>query len=129
MCKFNVHQNRTADGVVITSGLVVWTNDMNVGRVVSDNCQGETKCCEEPTHKGQMNLDDHSWFTDHDAATCDDSTKFCRHDHWFRVECPNGGGGSFNGERLATAHRTYDGRRLLALDALGDVLTPAPVEW
>jgi hypothetical protein len=79
---FNPHGNRTADGVLITVGLVVWTNEMEVGIVRSDDDASAYGCC----------LGSHG-----DADPC---PKSCRHDHWFTVDTRRGSK-SFNGELLA----------------------------
>lgn len=104
---FNVHSNRTADGVLIIPGLRVWTNEMVQGVVISDDhAPREGVCCGNPEHQnGQVFIRDmRGWFTDH-SATCEDG-KYCTHNHWFTVETANGTK-SFDGERLATK---FEGR-------------------
>lgn len=97
---FNPHNNRTADGIVVTVGLVVFDNNLDVVTVTGERASG---CCSIETHVGQMfQTDPRGWFSDHSAATCD-AGGYCRHDHWFETT-----GGSFNGERLST---TFEGRK------------------
>lgn len=104
---FNPHNNRTADGVVITVGMAVFTNEMNLVRVVSDDTSSYQCTCENHDKPdGQIYLNG-TWFSDHPRANAL-VTKgcYCRHDHWFTVEAPEGeqGSGRFNGERLGTRH-------------------------
>ena len=126
MCKFNVHNNKTSDGVPITLGLAVFTNEMEVGTVVADTDREPSKCCEEPTHvNGQMYVSGGGWFTNHAARnSCDEPGKYCGHNHWFRVEVPNGKGGTFDGERLATTHKTYEGTTRVAFEELCKLTDP-----
>lgn len=114
---FNPHNNVTADGVVITEGLRVFTNNLDVGEVISDST---STCCLEPTDdpelldhrrtscpKGQQRIGN-TYFTDHQATTEYPHTA-CRHDHWFDVMLDNDGGTvMMNGERMATV---FEGRR------------------
>jgi hypothetical protein len=112
MFGFNPHGNVTADGVLITEGLRVWTNEMKRGIVHTDDNVGEHLCCsdnknfDEAVHhpKGQMKVNG-GWFTDH-TVTCEDGF-YCGHDHWFQVSTADGTK-SFNGERLATV---FEGRK------------------
>jgi hypothetical protein len=103
MNEFNVHKNKTADGVVITLGMEVLTNEYRVGKVTADANQ-EKNCCENPNHNGQMHLlgEPAGWFSDHgEASKCNGEYILCRHDHWFDVRYNDGAsGGQFNGERL-----------------------------
>lgn len=106
--KFNPHDNVTANGVLITEGLRVWTLDIVRGTVVADDTVGEHMCCSdaktfpEAEHHatGQM-LVDGVWFTDHNVTCEDRDFVGCRHDHWFRV-ATDAGTKEFNGERLST---------------------------
>lgn len=107
--KFNPHDNVTADGVVITDGLRVWTNEVERGVVMSDDNLGEHMCCsdaktfpEAKHHAGAQMRVEGAWFTDHHNVTCEDRDYVgCRHDHWFTVSTARGTK-SFNGERLST---------------------------
>jgi hypothetical protein len=110
---FNPHGNRTANGVVITEGLEVFTNELRVGKVVADE-RNDGMCCvkqgaDPETHgnSGQIRLSQ-GWFSDHPTANkLVELGCHCRHDHWFTVETANGTV-SMNGERLATF---FEGRR------------------
>lgn len=111
---FNPHHNVTADGVLITEGLRVFTNELNVGVIVSDDTNGEYMCCHDNTDgtthpKGQFRPSGTNvWFTDHAAAQAPNACKAgCRHDHWFTVSTDQGTK-SFNGERIATV---FEGRK------------------
>ena len=98
---FNRHANVTADGVVIVEGLRVITNEMRHGTVVKD--RNESMCCERSHDKAQLQQRG-TWFTDHDKGRdCVGRCTACRHNHWFDVEYDDGGGGMFDGERMATA--------------------------
>ena len=114
--RFNPHNNVTADGVVITKGLRVFTNEMEVATVIEDQdvhefgCCSREKCADWTTHHetpGQLKVSG-GWFSDHTArgALCDEGC-FCNHDHWFQVSTKNGTK-AFNGERLATR---FEGKR------------------
>lgn len=98
MCRFNVHENKTADGVVIVLGLEVVTNEWKRGVVVADNNQNNG-CCQEPSHKGQQTIEGNV-YTDHSKRECDNQPVLCHHDHWFEVEYTDGSFHQFNGERL-----------------------------
>lgn len=108
MTVFNIHKNVTADGVEITPGLRVFTNELAVGVVTID--RNQDRCCERGEAgghpKAQMyQTDPRGWFTDHRAG---DACPRCRHNHWFNVTYDEGGGGMFDGERMAT---TFEGRK------------------
>jgi hypothetical protein len=99
MCRFNVHQNKTADGAIIVLGLKVVTNEWRLGTVVADLSQSSS-CCEEPSHSGQFTSGDYI-FTDHQKQRCPDGTYAgCHHDHWFDVQYADGSRKMMNGERL-----------------------------
>jgi hypothetical protein len=126
---FNVHNNKTADGVVITVGLKVVTNECEQAVILSDDNDTEYNCC-APTdsHTELASRDDYTadqlhpsgqvriegvYFTDH-TATCEPSVggyAACRHNHWFRVSTKNGTK-SFDGERLGAY--SYGGVRVEA---------------
>lgn len=116
MSIFNPHGNVTADGVLITEGLEVFTNELEVGKVVEDphGSQGE-RCCLKAEHVGQLR-NEIGTFTDHSKQECD-AGGWCRHNHWFTIETAKGTK-SFDGERLATVHRDYDGKRHVAKDEI-----------
>jgi hypothetical protein len=107
--QFNPHGNVTANGVLITEGLMVITNEMEAGRILVDESSGEHLCCSdnkcfpgaEHHSKGQVQLSG-AWFTDHElGVNAVDGGCYCRHNHWFRVETKRGTK-SFDGERVAT---------------------------
>lgn len=128
---FNPHLNKTADGVVITPGLKVFTNELTIGTVVSDDNDAPFRCCQptsvvgshyDPIPKedyldraqlehliesGQMTVNN-AIFTNHNYV-CELSASYdpCGHDHWFTVQTKNGTK-SFNGERLATV---FEGKK------------------
>jgi hypothetical protein len=126
---FNVHNNLTADGVLITEGMKVVTNDCEQGTVVADSDDTEFGCC-APTdshsdtarvsdytlpqlhNSGQMVVDG-IHFTDHENGyKCPESAGGiapCRHNHWFRVATSNGTV-SLDGERMGA--RSYGGVRV-----------------
>lgn len=127
---FNVHQNLTADGVLIQPGMKVVTNECEQGTILKDDSEHEFGCC-APTDSfgktwdqredylpsqlhasGQMTVSG-IIFTDHENGyKCPESEGGyapCRHDHWFTVSTSNGTK-SFNGERLG-AH-SYGGVRV-----------------
>lgn len=111
MSIFNIHKNVTADGVVITEGLRVYSNELETGVVVG---RDQGRCCgrgEAGGHpKAQLRpsgMD--GWFTDHPAgAKAVTAGCYCRHNHWFDVKYDNGGGGMFDGERITT---TFQGKK------------------
>ena len=111
---FNPHGNVTADGVLIVEGLRVFTNEMEVGTVVSGepstccmNDLSEEDKAKHPEGNAQVRIGT-GWFSDHEAGAhwvaggC-----YCRHDHWFKVQTETSLK-SFNGERIATR---FEGRR------------------
>lgn len=108
--KFNPHDSRTADGKIITLGLIVFTNEMEVGRVIGDT---HTCCANHGAPAAQMQAEG-AYFTDHEHAP-DPTVCYCRHDHWFEVEALADTDGtevhtrSMNGERLSTIFRSYGG--------------------
>lgn len=116
---FNPHGNLTADGKTVSVGLLVIINDLRPAKVVSDDTFGP-QCCGRVDHSGQTYING-GIFADHSKADCSDG-KFCRHDHWFTVEYPNGNTDKFNGERLATK---FEGRTALQawVEAGGSVMT------
>jgi hypothetical protein len=90
---FNPHNTKTADGVVITPNLRVFTNEMAVGRVIKDRDANEDGTCK--------------------------LGEYCSGDHWFDVEYDDeattpgnrryvGSGNMMNGDRMATI---FEGKR------------------
>ena len=96
---FNPHGNKTADGVLITVGMRVFDNSLDIGTVVKDNTSPDNCCGTESGHFGQIRIGS-GWYSDHNAATCDRS-KYCRHDHWFDILMDSGVTRQMNGERMA----------------------------
>jgi hypothetical protein len=94
---FNPHSNKTADGAVIVPQMYVFTNEMEVGRVVKDRTSGP--CCEKP---GNAQVYMGGYFTDHQFSCPSGGECYCRHNHWYDVEYVNGGTVMMDGERLAT---------------------------
>lgn len=120
---FNVHRNVTADGVPIRVGLRVITNNLDVGTIVEDPDDRDTRCCGGihaegvlGTVAGQRKIDG-TFFTDHKARQDLGCDMYCGHDHWFTVEYDHipsapdhsrnrsGGRECFNGERLGTKYQ------------------------
>lgn len=99
---FNVHENVTADGVVVVTGLRVRTNDWTIGVVTTDRNQDRsTGCCYNAAHRGQKRGGDgRTWFTDHDTAERHDCNSGCRHNHWYTVKFDDGTTKEYDGERL-----------------------------
>lgn len=96
---FNVHQNKTSNGVIITEGLVVRDYNRRIGKVVADpTFASEIMCCGKRDHLRDNDLVEGKSCTDH----------YCNHDHWFEVEYEDKDGrfdqpvyrDQFNGSRL-----------------------------
>jgi hypothetical protein len=112
---FNPHNNRTADGTIITEGLMVFTNELMPGKVVGDPDCREVTCCATRTSEVhdvpaqyQPEYMNGGWYTNHrkgDEAVAQGC--YCRHNHWFRIETSHGIK-SMDGERLATV---FEGRK------------------
>lgn len=100
---FNPHRNVTADGVVITVGLRVFTNNLDAGVVTEDTYADRCGC--GTNHARAQVLLNGGWFTDHRAG---DDCPRCRHNHWFTVTLDTGGSALMDGERMATV---FEGRR------------------
>ena len=113
---FNPHNNVTSDGILITEGLRVFTNELAVGVVTKDRDANGYSCC--ATHgAGQVRIDG-AWFTDHEADAKLECRMGCRHNHWFDVAYDDeattpgnrkyvGSGAMMDGERLTTR---FEGR-------------------
>lgn len=107
---FNSHQSKTGDGVLITEGLRVFTNNLDRGVVVAD--RDEDHCQEPERPAAQMFVRDlRGWFTDHNKG----NDLVCHANHWFTVELdtnykgePMKGQAMMDGERMAT---TFDGKK------------------
>jgi hypothetical protein len=117
---FNPHQSKTADGVLIVEGLVVYTNEMAVGKVVGDrDGSGQSgMCCNESDHDRAAQMRSGTGiYTDHRIANVIRLTCRCAHDHWFTVETANGTR-DMNGERLSTTFHEYRGSVRKAADEI-----------
>jgi len=115
---FNIHGTKTGDGVVITEGLAVVTNDVEVGRVKIDR---DSSCCGDPNDSASQMRVGGVIYTDHDEAR--DAVAqgcYCSHDHWFEVVLAPDWTRTVlqNGERLATVG--YGVNAAKALAELGD---------
>lgn len=112
MSTFNIHGSKTADGVVIVEGLAVVTNDLEIGRVRTERTTG---CCETANHRAAQLQMGSQFFTDHDKGNAAVTQGCpCRHDHWYEVEVPAGGGTRMvlqNGERMAQRGYGIDARK------------------
>lgn len=99
---FNLHGNKTADGVVIAPGLAVFTNDLTVGHVTRDT--NETNmCCHYEAHTDGQIVVSGGVFTNHAFGCVVPDCNRCRHNHWFAVRMPDGTTvSSWDGERLTT---------------------------
>jgi len=103
---FNPHGNVTGNGVLISYGLKVWTNELEVGIVIHDrDADKEVGCCHQDVEAGHTKAQTGNWttwYSDHEsmraiiALGC-----WCGHDHWFDV-LTNTGTKMMNGERLTT---------------------------
>ena len=88
---FNVHGNKTSNGVTIVKGLKVLNYDYVEGVVLSDDHEREYMCNCAHQHDNDLTEDFRI-----SGGTCKTN---CRHDHWFNVETQSGTK-SFNGSRL-----------------------------
>ena len=104
---FNLHDNKTADGVKIYPGMFVFTNEVRAGIVLYD--RNENMCCHYEHHAdGQLSID-RVWFTNHSFTAVVPDCHRCKHDHWFDVQYSDGSTVMMNGERLAMHHLDYNG--------------------
>jgi hypothetical protein len=107
---FNPHENCTAEGVIITMGLRVFTNELRIGEVILD--ADADRCCGDGPDAGRAQKYEPfmgAWFSDHESANVIVAAGHaCRHDHWFTIKLDDGGQSRMNGERLATV---FQGRK------------------
>lgn len=89
---FNPYGNRTADGVLITEGLRVMDNNLDVGTVTADDHDGDHGRHED--HWYRIELDHIPGSPDYSGNKAPGVVR------------------SMNGERLSTIFRTYTGKRV-----------------